>query len=157
MKTSEEIKKLANLRLREAEILCEGQLYDGAFYLAGYSIELMLKAKICEHWGVDNLFDEHCDIARIGDIKKAVQTHDIRLLFIFSGLRTKLQTDIVNGNEELMEISSYLITGTGKNENCLWSEQIRYQPVGSQKPTDVTRLIELLKGERGLLKWIEQS
>ena len=157
MKSSEEIKNLARLRLSEAEILCKAEMYDGAFYLAGYSIELMLKAKVCEHWGIDNLFDEQCDIAKIGDIKKAVQIHDIRLLLIFTGLRTKLQADIENGNEELMEVSSYLIAGSGKNENCLWSEQIRYQPMGSQKPKDVTRFIALLKGERGLLKWIEQS
>ena len=81
------------------------------------------------------------------EIKKAVQIHDIRLLLIFTGLRTKLQADIENGNEELMEVSSYLIAGSGKNENCLWSEQIRYQPMGSQKPKDVTRFIALLKGE----------
>ena len=28
---------------------------DGAYYLAGYSIELTLKAKLCEHLGIDNL------------------------------------------------------------------------------------------------------
>lgn len=157
MRNPAEIKALAYERFAEAEILCAAGKYDGAFYLAGYSIELMLKAKICEHWGVYNLFDTQCDIADIGQIRKVVQIHDIRLLFVFSGLRTKLQTDMFLGNKELMEIYGYLIAGTGKHENCLWSEQVRYQPIGSQKPKDVTKLIELLQGERGLLKWIEQS
>ena len=31
---------------------------DGAFYLAGYSIELILKAKIYDRFGASNLFDE---------------------------------------------------------------------------------------------------
>jgi hypothetical protein len=157
MKTPNEIKHLAYSRLEEAEILCAAGKYDGAFYLAGYSIELMLKAKVCEHWGIYNLFDSQCDIADIGHIRKAVQIHDIRLLFIFSGLRIKLQTELYSGNKELMELYGYLIAGTGKHENCLWSEQVRYQPIGSKKPKEVERVIELLKNERGLLKWIEQS
>lgn len=59
MNTPEEIKKIARLRLREAKLLTENNLLDGAFYLAGYSVELMLKAKTCEHFGVPNLFDEN--------------------------------------------------------------------------------------------------
>lgn len=58
MKTIAEIKQLSKLRLEEAEILCIAGKYDGAFYLAGYSVELMLKAKICENFDMDNLFDE---------------------------------------------------------------------------------------------------
>ncbi len=155
MKNPEEIKKLADGRLEEAQILCNAGKHDAAFYLAGYSIELMLKAKICERFGIHNLFDEQCDIAKIGDIRKAVQIHDIRLLFFFSGLRTKLDADITDGNRELAEIYGYLFSGTGKNESCLWSEQIRYQPIGLKKENVVKRFIELLTGDRGLLKWIE--
>jgi hypothetical protein len=157
MKNPAEIKSLAYARLEEAEILCNAGKYDGAFYLAGYSIEMMLKAKICEHWGVYNLFDSQCDIAKIDHIRKAVQIHDIRLLFIFAGLRMKLQEALFLGNRELMELYGYLIAGTGKHENCLWSEQVRYHPVGSKKSSDVTRLIELLQGDQGFLKWIEQN
>ncbi|MDP3007736.1 MAG: HEPN domain-containing protein [Methylococcales bacterium] len=45
MKTAQEIKDIALERLQEAAILCDNGKYDGAFYLAGYSVELMLKAK----------------------------------------------------------------------------------------------------------------
>jgi HEPN domain-containing protein len=41
MNSSQEIKQLANLRLAEARILLEAGKYDGAFYLAGYSVELI--------------------------------------------------------------------------------------------------------------------
>ncbi len=58
MKCPEEIKKLAYERLEEANILCANEKYDGAFYLVGYSIELMLKSKICERFDINNLFDE---------------------------------------------------------------------------------------------------
>jgi HEPN domain-containing protein len=53
MKTVQEIKDIAFERLQEAAILCDNEKYDGAFYLAGYAIELMLKAKICERFDVD--------------------------------------------------------------------------------------------------------
>lgn len=56
MKTVAHIKELAKTRLEEAKILCAAGKYDGAFYLAGYSVELMLKAKICEHFDIDDLY-----------------------------------------------------------------------------------------------------
>lgn len=58
MTNPKEIKDLAKQRLTEAEILLKNGMCDGAFYLAGYSVELTLKAKICERLGIPNLFDE---------------------------------------------------------------------------------------------------
>lgn len=153
MKSSEEIKQLAYERLSEAEILCNNEKYDGAFYLAGYSIELMLKAKVCEYLGVDDLFDESSSIYGIREVRKAVKTHDIAVLLIFSGLRAKFD-DAKSASLILMETNSILFVASGK---CLWSEQNRYQPCGSQKPESVKKLMSLLKNEEGILKWIEQS
>ena len=58
MTNPQEIKKIAWVRIEEAECLCQGNLLDGSFYLAGYSVELLLKAKICERFGIPNLFNE---------------------------------------------------------------------------------------------------
>lgn len=153
MKNPEEIKKLANARLDEAEILCNNQKYDGAFYLAGYSIELMLKAKICERFGVDNLFDEKNNDPDISNVRNAVKTHDIKRLLIFSGLKNKLELAKSN-NQTLWETSIYLFA---EQKRCLWNEQVRYQIIGSQNEQNVIELIQLLKDENGLLKWIEQN
>ena len=46
MENIHEILKLATERLEEAQILYENNKPDGAFYLAGYSVELTLKAKV---------------------------------------------------------------------------------------------------------------
>lgn len=163
MKTSEEIKNLAYLRLSEAEILCEAQKYDGAFYLAGYSVELMLKAKICQHWDIDNLFSE--DVALdgiskklIGEVKKAIQIHDLNILFIYSGLVKKFQLAKDN-NAKLMKTYGYLmsISTNDNNQRIQWSETVRYLPIGSQKAAEVTAFIQLLNDEDGLLKWIENN
>lgn len=48
MISTQELKKIAAARLRDAEILYQGKRYDGAFYLCGYAVELTLKAKICK-------------------------------------------------------------------------------------------------------------
>src|SRR5260370_34116417 len=42
-----QLQELARLRLREAEALYNARLYDGSVYLAGYAVELALKARIC--------------------------------------------------------------------------------------------------------------
>lgn len=153
MRNPAEIKQLAYERLSEAEILCNNSKYDGAFYLAGYSVELMLKAKVCEHLGVDDLFDESSSIYGISEVRKAVKTHDIAVLLIFSGLRAKFD-DAKSVSLILMETNSILFVASGK---CLWSEQNRYQPCGSQKSESVKKLMGLLKDDEGILKWIEQS
>ena len=57
MNTSEEIKKLADLRLEEAIILLNNKKSNGAFYLLGYTVELYLKYKICKMLNIDDLFD----------------------------------------------------------------------------------------------------
>lgn len=153
MRNSNEIKQLAYERLSEAQILCDNGKYDGAFYLAGYSIELMLKAKICQHLDIDDLFDTQCQIQGISEVRKAVKTHDIGILLIFSGLISKF--DIAKSTDiTLAEINSLLFTSSGR---CLWNEQIRYQPCGSQEPENVQRFISLLQHKEGLLQWIAKN
>jgi hypothetical protein len=155
MKSSEEIKQLANLRLAEATILFEAGKYDGAFYLAGYSVELMLKVKVCEHFRIDNLFDKNgCMIQGISDLRKVVETHDINLLLIFSGLEGKFRT-AQKHNKKLRDSYRFFTASTGNKTD--WNEQVRYLPINSKTQEDVKEFIHLLNDEEGLLKWIAQN
>ena len=154
MKNPVDIKRLAYERLKEAKILCEAGQYDGAFYLAGYSIELMLKAKVCKQMGIDNLFDfdgKSTDYG-IGEIRKAVKTHDIAVLLMLSGLKVKFD-EAKSDDQTLFKTSALLFEISGK---CLWNEQIRYQ-LNAQKANRVQDLIDLLNNENGVLQWIEKS
>jgi len=155
MKNPAEIKALAYERLEEAKILCEAGKYDGAFYLAGYSIELMLKAKVCEQVGIDNLFyfDEKGKAAYgVSEIRKAVRTHDISVLLMLSGLKVKFD-EAKSDNKKLLKANGLLFENSGK---CLWNEQVRYQ-VNLQKQDNVQNLIDLLIDDEGVLKWIETN
>jgi len=160
MRNPVKIKELAYERLDEAQILADNEKYDGAFYLAGYSVELMLKAKICENFDIPDLFDEDADINGVKDalkiVRNAVKKHDLSVLFIYSGLANKFQQAKAN-QSELMHTYGLLISLVQTKEFKLWSEQARYLPIGSNTKLDVELLIELLKDSRGILKWIETN
>lgn len=152
MNTPAEIKELSNSRIDEAKILFENDKYDGAFYLAGYSVELALKAKICEKIGIPNLFDvnnqETNKIDNVSEIRKVFKTHNLYFLLIMCGLKNKYDNDKAS-NRNLFEANSLLFNN--------WSENCRYKPCGHMRPLDVEKLIKLLTDDNGLLKWIELS
>jgi hypothetical protein len=89
MKSQSEIKKLAKQKLEAAKCLLENEHYDDAFYLAGYSVELYLKAMICKTLGVDSFFSfdkiskEHY---------RPFKIHDYEVLLVFSGIYSAFQT-----------------------------------------------------------------
>lgn len=155
MNTPLEIKEIAWKRLEEAKVLYRNKMYDGAFYLAGYSVELMLKAKICENWGIDNLFNfDEKDFGskkyneNISIIRRFVGTHSLPILLIISGLKLKFDNEKAN-NKILLKANSLIIEK--------WSEQVRYLPNGNSNSNEVKNLIDLLKHKKGLLKWIETN
>ncbi|MCU0431944.1 MAG: HEPN domain-containing protein [Bacteroidia bacterium] len=152
MNTPSEIRLLARQRLSEANVLCKNGHYDGAFYLAGYSVELALKAKICELFGVPNLFDESLSpnnsIKGIREIRRFAKTHDLYVLLISSGLLNKFENEIAR-NYSLSKCNSLLFGN--------WTENVRYKPCSHITLSDVEDLITLLSDSEGFLKWIERN
>ncbi len=152
MRNPAEINDLAEQRLKEAEILYNNEMYDGAYYLAGYSVELKLKGKICERLGIPNLYDESDSntnsIKGIRDIRKTLKTHNLFTLLIFSGLKNKFDNEKAT-NIDLAKANSLLFNA--------WDENARYRPCGHMRDRDVENLINLLSHSNGLLKWIEQN
>jgi hypothetical protein len=45
---NDELHRIAQARLEDAEALFRSGRYDGAIYIGGYAIEMALKARICE-------------------------------------------------------------------------------------------------------------
>lgn len=151
MTNPDEIRKLGWQRLKEAEILLKNGMCDGAYYLAGYSVELLLKAKICDRLGIPNLFDDNTTTNSekgMSEIRKILKTHNLFILLIFSGLKIKFDLDKAT-NKELAKSNSLLFNS--------WNENARYKPCGHMLDKDVEKLINLLSGTNGILKWIEKN
>ncbi len=86
------IKNIAQLRLTEANVLAANAQPEGAFYLAGYGVELTLKAKIAERLGMPWLFDARVtppadQFAGLGDLRQLLKTHNLLLLLAVAGLK----------------------------------------------------------------------
>jgi len=125
-------------------------MFDGAFYLAGYSVELTLKAKICEKFGLPNIFaDDFSDsIKGINELRKLIKTHNLFLLLIIGGLKAKFDIDKAD-DKTLTNANSLLF-------NC-WDEDVRYKPCGHKDGKDVGKLLTLLSGNNGLISWIQKN
>jgi HEPN domain-containing protein len=129
-----DFQQLAELRLREAQALLALGLPDGAYYLAGYSVECALKACIAKRTQLHD-FPE----------KKLVNdshTHDLGKLFNLAELKDELNAVIVN--DPTMESALDRIQE--------WSETSRYQRKKVQEATALLKAIEDEEG--GLLPWI---
>jgi len=140
MPTRSELKKLAETRLKETEALYGKGLYDGAHYLAGYVIELALKSRICKILDMTKYPDS-------GEISKSFKTHKYDDLIKLAGLERKFEA-AKKSNTALFTNWS-LVTE--------WSEEFRYQPIGTSPKTRVKEIINALKHPKdGVFTWLKK-
>jgi HEPN domain-containing protein len=125
-------KKLAVIRLREAEILYEGRKYSGAYYLSGYTIELGLKAYYCKSVR-KHTFPPKRKI--IDDLYK----HDLNKLLYVCELNRKLDSDV------LMNTSLQKAWDAVKD----WSEESRYIEIDKLKSES------MLNSVKEVFQWIQ--
>ena len=115
-----DLRAIAKARLRDAQILLRAKRFDGAFYLCGYSVELALKARICQtlKWsGFPQVGNEFQGL-------QSVKTHDLEVLLKFSGIEDRIR------QKHMSEWSVVLD----------WNPEKRYQSVGQstkQQSTDM--------------------
>lgn len=108
MATRDELRSLANLRLKEAEALFAAGLYDGCVYLCGYVVELALKARICTLLGVSQYPEEKM---------KAFKTHDFDELLLLAGLENEISVKSKQLNRNWSKATA-------------WKPEWRYRPAG---------------------------
>jgi len=139
MPTHEELKKLAKTRLVESKALFDKGLYDGACYLAGYVIELALKARICK------ILDIH--YPESGEISRSFKTHKYDELIKLSGLERKF--------DEAKKLNSALFTNWSLVTG--WSEEFRYRPIGTNTQIRAQQFINALENQKdGIFTWIKK-
>jgi HEPN domain len=141
--SSLEFKKLTQMRLKEANILCNNKMYDGSCYLAGYCIELALKAAICKRMGTPNFFESIRP-----ETSRAFKIHNLDELITLAGLRPKFDAHF---NEDVFFQTNWSFIKTTIN----WSEQLRYQ-IGKNQIETQAMLLALTDTQNGILPWIKK-
>ena len=140
MVTRQELKKLAKTRLLEAKTLCNEGLYDGSCYLAGYTIELALKARICKILDLTHYPES-------GEISKSFKIHKLDILIKLSGLERKF--------DEAKKSNPSLFTNWSLISN--WSEEFRYRPIGTNPKIKAEQIINALEDPNdGVFTWIKK-
>jgi len=130
MLTKSELRKIADARLTDAEILFDAKRYDGALYLCGYAMELYLKYRICKTLAWSEFPSSSKEFNKLG--LSSFRTHDLDILLKLSGVEKKVK-------------SKYLAEWSAVAK---WNPEARYQPTGTAKKEDAKMMIESTKALR---------
>jgi hypothetical protein len=103
-----DLESLSEARIREATLLYQSQLYSGAYYLAGYAVELAIKACIAKHIRSGFIPDR--------SFVNRIYQHKLDDLIGLAGLKEALNDDI-KADPRL---------GGNWGIACDWSEESRY-------------------------------
>ena len=141
--TRQEFQTIALLKLSESKSLLKRKHYDGCCYLAGYSLEVALKAVICRQMNNDRFFD----IIR-PETARAFKIHNLGELINLAGLSQELD-DLKKTNPLLHDNWTYI------QDTIKWSEQLRYKTGLSQQNAE-SMILAISEPKNGILKWIKK-
>lgn len=134
--TRDDLKKLARLRLKEAEQLYQRRLYDGCVYLCGYVIECALKARICRFLGLTTYPTE-------GEHGRIFKTHNFGILKLLGGLEGEIT---ITKNKVLFENWSAV---------AKWDPEQRYARAGSCDRKRAAEVLASIKDKpNGVFAWL---
>lgn len=134
----QELQRLADERLADAEILLAGQRWSGAYYMAGYAVECALKACILSY------IESHIEV--VFGVRRYVEdcwTHDIQKLVKQAGLENQLAAAVANnaslqGNWQAVKD---------------WTERSRYETKSRQDAEEL--LAAITDAADGVLPWLK--
>lgn len=132
MITKSDLRKRARAKLKDAEILLKNKRYDGAVYLSGYVMELILKARTCRNlsWAgfpeTNNEFQNY----------RSFKTHNLDILLSLSGIEQKIKFN-------------HFIDWNNVNQ---WNPEMRYAEIGGISPQDAKDIIDSIKNLMNVIK-----
>ena len=135
IETRAEFQELARVRLAEAKSLLDLGKWGGAYYLAGYAIELALKACIIKTLMATDAFPDK-------EFSKNCYTHSIEKLVVLAKL--------VDARKTAMDADPYLESNWSVAKD--WSEEKRYHRIDQREAEEIYAAIA--DGAHGVLPWI---
>lgn len=138
--TRTDLKKLTELRLKEAKTLYNAGLYDGCVYLCGYVVETALKARICKHLQMREYIEND-------RLRNLLQSHSFDHLLLLAGLRNKIN---LSNKKNLGLFTNWSIL-------TAWKPELRYNPKGTYDKEYAKTMIDALEHPHdGFLVWIKK-
>ncbi len=131
-----DFQRLAEIRLMESELLLANGQWDGAFYLAGYVVELALKFCIIKRQMANDRFPQK-------DYSKDCYSHNLAQLARIAELSVEIES----------EASVNAIFSGHWHTVCQWSEQKRYDQIGQQEAIELLTAIN--DSANGVFPWIK--
>jgi hypothetical protein len=117
-----DLRTTAKARLDDAQILLANGRFDGAGYICGYAIELMLKARICDTLAWTGYPDTPQEFQNL----RSFRTHNLDVLLVLSGRE--------NGIKSPAHFADWSIVAG-------WNPEARYYPVGAISHADAQSYI----------------
>ena len=136
MLTKNDLQKLAEVRLEDAELLFKAGSSSSAYYLAGYAVELALKACISKLFQPDIIPDKA--------FVQAIYTHSLESLLNVAGLLPQLKEDSKNDPQ----FAAYW------GIVSKWDETSRYQFWDSV--TAATLIQSINDPDHGVFQWVKK-
>jgi HEPN domain len=128
----------AEAKLEDARILFQNKRYSGAYYLAGYTVELALKARIAATMVAETIPDK--------TFIKKVFDHDLNALVGVGGLRQQLKEQ---EDKDPDFAAKWAIVAQ-------WTPEVRYDTVSAIDATIAQTLISAIDDPKsGVLQWIK--
>jgi hypothetical protein len=136
IQTRREFQRLSLSRLSEAELLLSAGHWNGAYYLAGYVVELALKACIIKMLMMTDAFPPQ-------NFSSGCYTHNLERLLETARLTGELSSTV--GMDSVF--------GLHWSITCRWSEQLRYHEIDEVEARAL--LTAITDHEHGVLAWIQ--
>jgi hypothetical protein len=118
--------KLAKFRFEEARVLLANNKPDGAVYLCGYALELILKRHIVLTLNWDGYPDTKSEFDQRG--LSSFKVHKLDNLLYLAGLEKRMKADT-------QALARWQTAQT-------WNSEIRYKAPGSLTQSEASRIIE---------------
>lgn len=120
-----ELRKIAEARLKDAEILLRSRRYDGAIYICGYAVEISLKERICRTLKWEGYPSTNKEFENY----KSLKTHNLDVLLQFSGVEKKVK-------------KKFFVDWSNVSE---WNPEARYKSIGSASKNDAKNMFDSTK------------
>lgn len=131
-----DFQELATVRLAEAKALLDAELWDGAYYLAGYAVEVGLKACIIKRVQATDAFLER-------KFSERCYTHNFSDLLELTGLKAIWKASRATDLEFSDNWKSAIV----------WTEQKRYHRVTKRETNKLYQAIA--DTPHGVFQWIQ--